>query len=54
VGWRAESRKIILLATDRDFHYALDGKLAGVLTRNDGQCHLNGTADTPGEAERSC
>ncbi len=48
VGWREKSRKIILLATDRDFHFALDGKLAGVLERNDGTCHLNGTAGSPG------
>ncbi len=43
VGWRRDSRKIILLATDQDFHFAMDGKLAGILERNDGECHLNGT-----------
>jgi hypothetical protein len=29
IGWREQARKIIILATDRDFHYALDGKLVG-------------------------
>ena len=29
------------MATDRDFHFALDGKLIGILDRNDGQCHLD-------------
>jgi hypothetical protein len=29
VGWRKDARKIIIVATDRDFHFALDGKLAG-------------------------
>ena len=39
--WRDNSRKIIIVATDRDFHFALDGKLAGILEPNDGRCHLN-------------
>ncbi len=29
IGWRDDSRKLILLFTDRDFHFAMDGKLAG-------------------------
>ena len=41
IGWRNSSRKIILLATDRDYHNALDGKLVGILHPNDGQCHLD-------------
>ncbi|CAB4060946.1 ITGB3 [Lepeophtheirus salmonis] len=41
IGWRKNSRKIILLTTDGDFHFALDGKLLGLLEPNDGQCHLN-------------
>ena len=41
IGWRSNSRKIVVLATDADFHYALDGKLVGVLDPNDGLCHLN-------------
>lgn len=31
------------LFADGDFHWAMDGKLAGILERNDGVCHLNGT-----------
>ena len=41
IGWRKSSRKIILVATDTDFHYALDGKLVGVLEPNDEKCHLD-------------
>merc|ERR1719264_810564 len=48
VGWRQNARKIILMATDRDFHFAMDGKLTGILERNDGLCHLNGTHGEPG------
>ena len=40
IGWRDFSRKIIFVATDRDFHHAMDGKLVGILNPNDGQCHL--------------
>ena len=43
IGWRENSRKIIIVATDRDFHFAMDGKLAGILEPNDGACHLNST-----------
>jgi len=48
IGWRNTARKIIILATDRDFHFALDGKLAGILTPNDGTCHLNDTGNGSG------
>ena len=48
IGWRNNARKIIILATDRDFHYAMDGKLAGILTPNDGACHLNDTGNGSG------
>ena len=41
IGWRDSSRKIILYATDSDFHNAMDGKLAGILQPNDGRCHLD-------------
>ena len=44
IKWREKSRKFIVVMTDRGFHTALDGKLAGILTPNDGKCHLkNGT-----------
>ncbi|ESO10276.1 hypothetical protein HELRODRAFT_139427, partial [Helobdella robusta] len=41
IGWRNQSRKMLLFSTDASFHYAGDGKLGGIVTPNDGQCHLN-------------
>ncbi|KAH9526918.1 Integrin beta-1 [Dermatophagoides farinae] len=41
IGWREHSDKIIVVATDEEFHYAGDGKLGGILLPNDGQCHLS-------------
>ena len=41
LGWRPHSRKMVVIATDQGFHTALDGKLLGVLTPNDGECHLD-------------
>ncbi|XP_013400063.1 integrin beta-PS [Lingula anatina] len=43
IGWRDQSRKMLLFSTDATFHYAGDGKLGGIVTPNDGQCHLDGT-----------
>lgn len=40
VEWREKSRKMLVYSTDASFHYAGDGKLAGIVTPNDGQCHL--------------
>lgn len=40
VGWRSKSRKMLVFTTDAGFHYAGDGKLAGIVTPNDGKCHL--------------
>ncbi|CAG2117865.1 unnamed protein product, partial [Medioppia subpectinata] len=42
IGWRDQSDKIIVVATDEEFHYAGDGKLAGILVPNDGECHMSG------------
>ncbi|KAL7744460.1 hypothetical protein ACLKA6_001838 [Drosophila palustris] len=42
VGWREQARRLLVFSTDADFHYAGDGKLGGVITPNDGECHLNG------------
>ena len=39
VGWREKSRKIILVMTDNVLHTAGDGRLAGIVKPNDGQCH---------------
>ena len=41
IEWRKDSRKIIIVATDGDFHYGLDGKLVGALSPNDATCHLD-------------
>lgn len=41
VGWKDESRKLILLLTNGLMHYAGDGKLAGITRKADGLCHLD-------------
>ena len=41
VGWRNVSRRVIIFTTDQSFHMAMDGKLGGLVTPNDGICHLN-------------
>ncbi|KAK4323390.1 hypothetical protein Pmani_005908 [Petrolisthes manimaculis] len=40
IGWRQQARKIIVFSTDDKFHYAGDGKLAGIIRPNDEKCHL--------------
>lgn len=42
INWRTKSRKMLVFTTDASFHYAGDGKLAGIVTPNDGKCHLDG------------
>lgn len=39
VGWREDARKVLLVLTDAIMHTAGDGRLAGIYTPNDGQCH---------------
>uniref|UniRef100_A0A8C4QFX3 Integrin beta n=1 Tax=Eptatretus burgeri TaxID=7764 RepID=A0A8C4QFX3_EPTBU len=41
IGWRKDASHLLVFATDADSHFALDGRLAGLLKPNDGQCHLN-------------
>ncbi|RWS23240.1 Integrin beta-PS-like protein [Leptotrombidium deliense] len=41
IGWRNQSRRLLVFATDASFHYAGDGRLAGILKPNDEQCHLD-------------
>ena len=43
IGWRKASRRVIIFTTDQSFHMAMDGKLGGLVTPNDGKCHLNST-----------
>ncbi|XP_019644414.1 PREDICTED: uncharacterized protein LOC109485312 [Branchiostoma belcheri] len=40
IGWRKQATRLLLVATDAGFHYAGDGKLAGLVTPNDGRCHV--------------
>ncbi|XP_060070735.1 integrin beta-6-like [Ylistrum balloti] len=41
IGWRNRSRRLLIYATDSDYHFAGDGRLAGIVTPNDGKCHTN-------------
>ncbi|XP_074599207.1 integrin beta pat-3-like [Brevipalpus obovatus] len=41
VGWRKDSRKLVVFSTDSSFHYAGDGKLGGIVDPNDGECHMD-------------
>lgn len=45
IGWRNQSRKIVILATDGLIHFAGDGKLAGVVKKNDKKCYLDENGD---------
>ncbi|XP_053555719.1 integrin beta-3 [Bombina bombina] len=40
IGWRNESSHLLVFTTDAWTHVALDGRLAGIVKPNDGQCHL--------------
>lgn len=41
IGWRDQARRLLVFSTDAGFHYAGDGKLGGVITPNDGACHMS-------------
>jgi protocadherin alpha len=41
IGWRETARRLLVFSTDAGFHYAGDGKLGGIVTPNDGECHLD-------------
>ncbi|NXH15960.1 ITB4 protein, partial [Bucco capensis] len=47
IGWRKDSTHLLVFSTESAFHYEADGTnvLAGILARNDEQCHLD-TDDT--------
>lgn len=45
IGWRDGARRLLLFSTDAGFHYAGDGKLGGVITPNDGKCHLDDSGE---------
>ncbi|XP_015266184.1 PREDICTED: integrin beta-3-like, partial [Gekko japonicus] len=41
IGWRPEASHLLVFTTDAKTHIALDGRLAGIVTPNDGQCHID-------------
>ncbi|XP_071803811.1 integrin beta-1-B-like [Asterias amurensis] len=45
IGWRDQARHLVIFTTDAPFHYAGDGKLGGIVTPNDGRCHLSPTQE---------
>jgi integrin beta 1 len=49
IGWRDQARRLLLFSTDEGFHHAGDGKLAGIITPNDGLCHMKNNEYTHGD-----
>lgn len=45
IGWRSQSRKLVVMSTDASFHYAGDGKLGGIVEPNDGKCHIDDSGE---------
>lgn len=41
IGWRPDASHLLIFTSDAKTHVALDGRLAGIVHPNDGQCHLN-------------
>ncbi|KYO46518.1 integrin beta-3 isoform X1 [Alligator mississippiensis] len=41
IGWRNDASHLLVFTTDAKTHIALDGRLAGIVQPNDGQCHIN-------------
>ncbi|KAG1671412.1 Integrin beta-PS [Nymphon striatum] len=41
IGWRTQSRKLLVFSTDSSFHTAGDGKIGGIVKPNDEGCHLD-------------
>ncbi|XP_030629436.1 integrin beta-3b [Chanos chanos] len=40
IGWRPGASHLLVFTTDAKTHVALDGRLAGIVQPNDGQCHV--------------
>lgn len=40
IGWRNDASHLLVFTTDAKTHIALDGRLAGIVLPNDGQCHI--------------
>ena len=49
VGYRKNSRKVVVLSTDAEYHEAGDGKKAGIKTANNGDTVLDGKPAGTGE-----
>ncbi|EDV26654.1 uncharacterized protein TRIADDRAFT_54882 [Trichoplax adhaerens] len=41
IGWRSGARHVVIYASDSNYHYSGDGKLAGITKPNDGQCRVS-------------
>lgn len=41
IGWRPDASHLLVFTTDAVTHTALDGRLAGIVQPNDGQCYLD-------------
>ncbi|XP_076853299.1 integrin beta-3a [Brachyhypopomus gauderio] len=41
IGWRRDASHLLVFTTDATTHSALDGRIAGIVQPNDGQCHVN-------------
>uniref|UniRef100_A0A3B5MUD9 Integrin beta n=1 Tax=Xiphophorus couchianus TaxID=32473 RepID=A0A3B5MUD9_9TELE len=41
IGWRPDASHLLVLTTDAKTHLALDGRIAGIVQPNDGECHLD-------------
>lgn len=41
IGWRQKARHLLVFSTDADFHFAGDGRLAGLVEPNDMQCYVD-------------
>lgn len=41
IGWRREASHLLVFTTDDHSHFALDGRLAGIVQPSDGLCHLD-------------
>ncbi|TRY53698.1 hypothetical protein DNTS_008642 [Danionella cerebrum] len=40
IGWRPDASHLLVFTTDAKTHVALDGRLAGIVRPNDGQCYV--------------
>ncbi|XP_055363592.1 integrin beta-6 isoform X2 [Betta splendens] len=45
IGWRNDSMRLLVFASDGDSHFGMDSKMAGIVVPNDGQCHMDVSGD---------